>query len=125
MKIYSALEKAQLESITTGSEPAAATVGRIWWNSTTSLVRVDTGTVLKTLVDTDSTQTLTGKTLTGNTAVNLVSGSGTLTLNTSGTVTLPNATDTLVGKATTDTLTNKTMGDALTFHSDFNSFDSV
>jgi len=115
MKIYSALEKAQLESITTGSEPAAATVGRIWWNSTTSLVRVDTGTVLKTLVDTDSTQTLTGKTLTGNTAVNLVSGSGTLTLNTSGTVTLPNATDTLVGKATTDTLTNKTMGDALTF----------
>lgn len=51
--------------------------------------------------------TLTQKTITGNTAVNLVSGSGTLVLNTTGTVTLPNATDTLMGKATTDVMTNK------------------
>jgi hypothetical protein len=61
-----------------------------------------------TIVGTDATQTLTNKTISGNTAVNLISGSGTLTLNTSGTATVPNATDTLVGKATTDTLTNKT-----------------
>lgn len=61
-----------------------------------------------TIVGAATTQTLTNKTLTGNTAVNLISGSGTLTLNTSGTATIPNATDTLVGKATTDTLTNKT-----------------
>lgn len=67
------------------------------------------------LVSQNATQTLTGKTLSGNTATNLVSGSGTFTFNTSGTVTAPNATDTLVGKATTDSLTNKTMGDALTF----------
>lgn len=53
--------------------------------------------------------TLTNKVLSGNTATNLISGSGTLTLNTTGTITVPNATDTLVGKATTDTLTNKTI----------------
>lgn len=62
-----------------------------------------------TIVGTDTTQTLTNKTLTGNTAVNLISGAGTLTINTTGTVTVPNTTDTLVGKNTTDTLTNKTL----------------
>lgn len=60
------------------------------------------------LVSATSTQTLTNKTLSGNTATNLVSGSGTFTFNTTGTVTAPNTTDTLVGKATTDTFTNKT-----------------
>lgn len=62
-----------------------------------------------TLVTETGTQTLTNKTLSGNTATNLVSGSGTTTFNTSGTITLPNGTDTLVGKNTTDTLTNKTL----------------
>ncbi len=62
-----------------------------------------------TMVGTDTTQTLTNKTITGNTAVNLISGSGTLTLNTSGTVTIPNGTDTLVSLTATQTLTNKTL----------------
>lgn len=54
-------------------------------------------------------QTLTNKTLSGDTATNLVNGSGTFDFNSSGTITSPNATDTLVGKSTTDTLTNKTI----------------
>lgn len=67
------------------------------------------GTAWRRLATLAGTETLTNKTLSGNTATNLISGSGTFTLNTSGTVTAPNATDTLVGKATTDTLTNKTL----------------
>lgn len=47
------------------------------------------------------------------------STSGTTTLNSastaSGTLTLPSATDTLVGRATTDTLTNKSLSDNTTF----------
>jgi hypothetical protein len=47
-----------------------------------------------------ATQTLTNKTLTGNTAASFAN---------TGTVTLFTASDTVVGKATTDTLTNKTL----------------
>ena len=47
------------------------------------------------------TETLTGKTLTGNTAVTLVSGAAT--------VTLPTTTSTLSTLALTETLTNKTL----------------
>lgn len=61
------------------------------------------------LVNADIPTTLTGKTLTGNTAVNLVSGSGTFTHNTTGTITVPNGIDTLVAKNTIDILTNKTL----------------
>lgn len=53
-----------------------------------------------TLVGTDTTQTLTNKTLTSP-VISSISNSGTLTL--------PSSTDTLVGRATTDTLTNKTL----------------
>lgn len=65
------------------------------------------------VADVSSSQTLTSKILTGNTAVNLISGSGTLVLNTTGTITAPNATDTLVGKATTDQFSNKTFAQNL------------
>lgn len=81
---------------------------------------VNTGTLTlptstDTLVARNTTDTLTNKTLTGNTAVNLISGSGTFVLNTTGTITAPNATDTLVGKATTDVLTNKSISAASSF----------
>ena len=65
-----------------------------------------------TLATLAGNETFTNKVLSGNTAATLISGTGTLTLNTSGTVTVPSVTDTLVGKATTDTLTNKTISGA-------------
>jgi len=52
------------------------------------------------VVDLNSSQTLTNKTLTAP-IISSISNTGTLTL--------PTSTDTLVGKATTDTLTNKTI----------------
>lgn len=54
-------------------------------------------------------QVLTNKTLSGNTAATLISGSGTLTLPTSGSVTIPNGTDTLVNLTGSQVLTNKTI----------------
>jgi len=60
-----------------------------------------------TIVGTDTTQTLTNKTLSGNTASSLVNGSGTLNINSSGTVTIPNGTDTLVSRTSTDTGANR------------------
>lgn len=53
-----------------------------------------------TLVGTDTTDTLTNKTLTSP-VISSISNTGTLTL--------PTSTDTLVGRDTTDTLTNKTI----------------
>lgn len=82
--------------------------GDVAYNSSTDKLELYNGAA-DPLVNEAKAATLTNKTLSGNTATNLVSGSGTLTLNTTGTITVPNATDTLVGKATTDTLTNKSI----------------
>lgn len=66
-----------------------------------------------TLVGLNSTQTLTNKTLTTPVIAQITSGSGSLTLNTSGAVAIPNGTYSVIGTASTDTLTNKTFGDEL------------
>jgi hypothetical protein len=73
------------------------------------IVTNDGGTMRQTTLDTfdtylsASTKTLTNKTLTTPVIASLQQASG------SNTLTMPAATDTLVGKATTDTLTNKTL----------------
>lgn len=95
-----------LDSTTAASTASAE--GDVNWDATNHKIEYKDNSAVRKVVSEDGTQTLTNKTLSGNTATSLISGSGTLTLNTSGTATVPNATDTLVGKATTDAFTNKT-----------------
>lgn len=98
-------------------DPQAGSVasekGEIAYNGATDKFEAYNGTA-DPMVQEAKSAVLTNKTLSGNTATNLVSGAGTLTLNTSGTATVPNATDTLVGKATSDILSNKTIDTAAT-----------
>lgn len=85
-----------------------SSLGDVRYNSSSNKIELYRGS-LDSLVTEAGTATLTNKILSGNTATNFINGSGTLNLNSSGTITVPNATDTLVGKATTDTLSNKTL----------------
>ncbi len=86
--------------IPSASSPSQTAEGSVVWDSDDDLLTIGTGAGRKTVVNTDSTQTLTNKTLTAP----VIS-----TISNTGTVTLPTSTDTLVGRATTDTLTNKTL----------------
>lgn len=93
----------------TSTASTASAEGDLNWDVTNHKIEYKDNSAVRKIVSEDGTQTLTNKTLSGNTATTLISGSGVLTLNTTGTITVPNGTDTLVAKTTTDTLTNKTI----------------
>lgn len=97
-KIYGQLEKAQLENLAVDPSPGKA--GGVHFNTADEVAKLDDGSALHEITTNDQTQTLTNKTLTAP----VIS-----TISNTGTVTLPTATCTLVGKDTTDTLTNKTI----------------
>jgi hypothetical protein len=102
--------------IPASATPAQTADGSMVWDSNDDLLTVGTGAGRKTMVDTDSTQTLSNKTLTlptiedtGAKLEGSTSGNTTIVAAAvaSGVLTLPAATDTLVARTTTDTMTNK------------------
>lgn len=60
-KIYGQLENAQLEN--KAADYATGVAGRYWLNTTSLLAKFDTGAAIKTLVDTDTVQTLSNKSI--------------------------------------------------------------
>ena len=67
-------------------EPGTATVdqaGDVRYNNSSNKLEYRDNSATRQVVSEDGTQTLTNKTLSGNTATNLVNGSGTLNLNSS------------------------------------------
>lgn len=84
------------------------TAGRLGYTS--GALSFGDGTSQRTVATLDGSQTLTNKTI-DTAGTNVVKINGNTLAATAGTATLtfPNTTDTMVGRATTDTLTNKTL----------------
>jgi len=110
-----------ISTVTSGTAPLVVLSDTQVTNLNASFLRSKTPPT-GDIVGTTDTQTLTNKTLTSPTINTAIIGSAGITFNgtsgtttlkasatASGTLTLPAATDTLVGKATSDTLTNKSI----------------
>jgi hypothetical protein len=110
-----------ISTVTSGTAPLTVLSDTQVTNLNASFLRSKTPPT-GDIVGTTDTQTLTNKTLTSPTINTAIIGSAGITFNgtsgttilkasasASGTLTLPAATDTLVGKATSDTLTNKSI----------------
>lgn len=77
MKVFSQLEKAQLENTT--SDTASHPKGMITYRTDLNQAKISNGTTYKLLIDEDSTQTLSNKTLSSPTISSPVITSGTIT----------------------------------------------
>ena len=67
MKIFSQLEKAQIENLTADPTGTGLIVGRAWFRTDTTKFKLYDGTIVREYVDLDSTQSLSAKTLTNPT----------------------------------------------------------
>lgn len=61
---------ARVENYATGSLPAAANAGRLLWDTSLSILKVDTGAAIKQILQADATQVVTNKDIDGGTASN-------------------------------------------------------
>jgi predicted heme/steroid binding protein len=127
-KIFGQLEKAQLENTT--SDTANLPKGTATYRTDLNLPKVSNGTTMKTLVDADTAQTLSNKTMDNTTVLQSPAVTGAITLQEIATPTTPSSGNgkiyfksdgklyqlddagvekTLVDTTTTQTLSNKTM----------------
>jgi len=101
MKVFGTLERAQAELLSADPTGAGLLTGRFFYNTTGNDLKYYNGSV-RTVVNVDEAQTLTGKTLTGNTMASL-SPDGVET------ITFPVATATLATLDQAETLSNKSL----------------
>lgn len=93
--VFNGTAAVTLPSGNTAAQPSSPVAGMVRYNSQTNQQEHYQGSAWRAIGDVSSTQTYTNKTLSGNTATNLISGSGTLTLNTSGTATVQSTAGTI------------------------------
>lgn len=104
--IYGELIRAQLQNLS--ADPSGPVSGLMYFNTTSSVKKWYTGAAWKTAVDTDSTQTLTNKSIVATQITGQLAATNGGT-GISSTATFPSS-GIVVTEAATETLTNKTLG---------------